>query len=708
MSNGVNKKLIISGQNISGQSATGDKMRLSIATKMIGIVGVLASLSLAQSLVQGYGAWHGISVARQTSASNDGAAAMLEAAGKLAIERGATNGALASADIPDTARAAISKARAAVDKALATALATQKDAGAATDRLSGIGTALAQARSRADAGLAGTGAREPAAWFATTTTQIDGLLSLARDSVGGLPLTDEQRLMEGIAVTTDLAIISEHLGRQRGLLNGIIASGKAPNDSQLAAIGNASGAISIALAGADARAARLGRAFQDSTKAAADATGTINARLKELLIAASAGQPYPVSSQEWFQQATQAIDAVIGARQALEQQTAASAVQLRSTRSWNLSIAILVVLAGIGVLLGAFFIVTRQILRPMGELSRAIGYFAREDYSITVPHCQRQDELGVMARSVEVLKEAGQEAARLRAAEAQQRADRDRRTQSVEQLISGFDEAASRAIREMSSAATELEATASQMSGISTETLRQSKDATGSTARAADKIQAVAAAAEELSGSIAEIQRQAARSSQSAEQTMQQAEQADRTLASLAVAAQRIGDVVRLISDIAGQTNLLALNATIEAARAGEAGKGFAVVASEVKALATQTAKATDDIAQLVSEIQSVTDHSVAAIRQVSGAISGQSHIAGEIAHAVDQQSAATAEIAGSVSDAAGSVVQVEGAMEQVTGAAEEAGDMSRQVSVASSNLARNATMLQDEIVRFFAAIRAA
>jgi methyl-accepting chemotaxis protein len=676
--------------------------------KIIGIVAVLASLSLVQSLVQGYSAWHGITVARETSDSNDVAAAMLAAAGKLAVERGTTNGALASAEVPEAVRAAITQARTAVDKTLASALAVQKGTGEPTDRLSAITIAVAQARSRADAGFASAGPKEPALWFATTTSQIEGLISLARDSVGSLPLTEEEKLMDGIAVTTDLAIISEHLGRQRGLLAGIIASGKAPNDSQLAAIGNAGGAISISLAGADARAARLGRSFQDSTKAAADATSTISVRLKEVLAAPSSGQPYPISSQEWFQQATKAIDAVIAARQALEQQTAAESVRLRASRSWNLSISILVVLTGVGVLVGAFYIVTRQILRPMGELSQAIGHFAREDYSITVPHCQRQDELGVMARSVEVLKEAGQEAARLRAVEAQQRADRDRRTLAVEQLIGSFDEAASRAIREMSSAATELEATAAQMSGISTETLRQSKDATGSTARAADKIQAVAAAAEELSGSIAEIQRQADRSSQSAEQTMKQEEQANSTLTKLTASAQRIGDVVSLISDIAGQTNLLALNATIEAARAGEAGKGFAVVASEVKALATQTAKATDDITQLVSEIQNVTGQSVAAIQQVSGAISGQSHIAGEIAHAVDQQSAATAEIAGSVSDAASSVIQVEGAMEQMTGAAEEAGDMSRQVSTASSSLARNATMLQDEITRFFEAIRAA
>ncbi len=633
---------------------------------------------------------------------------MLDAAGKLAVERGSTNAAIAGASTSAEQRAAVDKARKAVDAALADAKMTVQLAGLKTGELQTALATLENARARATAAMEGTGTREPAIWFSTATTIIDTLLAQAREGIAGVALSDEAALAEGLAATTDLAVVAEHLGRQRGMVAGIIATAKPPTPAQLGAIGHASGAIAISLAGADARASRLAPAFRDAVAVAAQATARIDAELKQVLAAAAAGNPYPVDSQGWFKSASTAIDTVIQARQALEQATSAKAAALRSARGWGLTGACLVVLVGFCMVGLAILIVSRQILRPLAELGHAIGLFAREDYSADVPHANRQDELGAMARSVTVLKQAGQEAARLRAAEAEQRAARDRHTAELERLVADFDVTASLAIREMSSASTELEATAAQMSGISGETLRQSQAATGATNAASDKIQAVAAAAEELSGSIAEIQRQASRSSQSAGQTMQQAQQADHTLASLATAAQRIGEVVGLISNIAAQTNLLALNATIEAARAGEAGKGFAVVASEVKALATQTARATDDITGLVGEIQKVAEQSVAAIRQVSTAIAGQSQIAEEIAHAVEQQSAATSEIAGSVSDAAGSVVQVDGAMGQVTGAAEEAGDMSRQVSQASSNLARNATMLQDEITRFFAAIRAA
>lgn len=683
-------------------------MSVSIRKKVVGIVGVLALVSLIQSATQGYLAWGNIVTARHAADSSRLAATILNAAGALAVERGSTNAALAAALTDQEQRAGVEKARMAVDRALSEAMTAAATAGLGQEGVRSVADGLKTARAAATAGMDNLAGREPSVWFASATRNIETLLTLARQSGGGVALSDEASLLEGLGVATSLAVVAENLGRQRGMMAGIIVGGAAPTPAQLVAIGNAGGSITVSLDGAEARARTLSPAAQQAVAQAKAAAATLHGQLRSVLEAGTAGRPYPMDGRTWFKEASVAIDAVIAQRQALEAETASMAGTLTQDRAWTLGGSLLVVLLGLSLLSLAVMVVCRQVLQPLGELGRAVESFARADYTADVPHCQRQDELGAMARSVAVLKVAGEDAVQLRAAEEERHRARIRHNEAVEALIRRFDETASRTIREMSSASTELEAAATQMSGISTETLCQSRAATGAADNANEKIQAVAAAAEELSSAIAEIQRQATRSSQAADVTMGQAEDANHTLGDLSMAAQRIGDVVELIHSIATQTNMLALNATIEAARAGDAGKGFAVVASEVKMLASQTAKATDDISRQIVQMQQATDRSVAVIREVAAAIAGQSAIAGEIASAVEQQSAATAEIAGSVTEAAGNFDHVDGAMVQVTAAAGEAGDMSRQVSLAASNLARNATMLRDEMTRFFEDIRAA
>jgi len=259
----------------------------------------------------------------------------------------------------------------------------------------------------------------------------------------------------------------------------------------------------------------------------------------------------------------------------------------------------------------------------------------------------------------------------------------------------------------VSSSATELQATAQSLSATAEETNRQSTSVAAAAEEASTNVQTVASAAEELASSISEIGRQVEESSRIAGQAATQAAKTNTEVESLASAANKIGEVVSLISDIAEQTNLLALNATIEAARAGEAGKGFAVVASEVKSLATQTAKATEEIAGQINEIQSATTDAVAAIKEISTTIGSINDIAGNVASAVEEQGAATKEIAHSVQQASAGTTEVSSNITGVTQAASESGASATQVLEAASELAKQSENLSSEVDKFLIQVRA-
>jgi methyl-accepting chemotaxis protein len=350
------------------------------------------------------------------------------------------------------------------------------------------------------------------------------------------------------------------------------------------------------------------------------------------------------------------------------------------------------------------------VARPMTRLNGALGEMAGGNLDVVIPGADRSDEIGDLAKTVTVIRENAEQKARDEA-EAKvtqdQIAARQRKAEMI-RLADDFEGAVGQIVETVSSASSELEASA----GTLTSTAERAQELTTVVASASEEasanVQSVASATEEMASSITEISRQVQESARMASDAVGQARTTNDRVSQLSKAASRIGDVVELINTIAGQTNLLALNATIEAARAGEAGRGFAVVASEVKALAEQTAKATGEIGQQITGIQAATEESVNAIKEISGTIEKLSEISSTIAAAVEEQGAATQEISRNVQQAAQGTQQVSANITDVQRGATETGSASAQVLTAAQSLSGDSSRLKLEVGKFLESVRAA
>ena len=346
--------------------------------------------------------------------------------------------------------------------------------------------------------------------------------------------------------------------------------------------------------------------------------------------------------------------------------------------------------------------------RPIRVMTGAMTQLADGDVDVPIPATERHDEIGAMAKALQVFKDNARRARELAAEQESEQARKAARGTAIEREIGDFDAAISAALGKLSAAAEGMRATSTALGGTVETTERQAAAVAAASTLASTNVQTVASAGEQLSTSIAEIGRRVSDSTVITQQAVDQATQTDAKIKGLAEAARRIGDVVKLINDIAGQTNLLALNATIEAARAGEAGKGFAVVASEVKSLANQTAKATEEISTKIAEIQSATADSVEAIKTITETIERISGIATTIAAAVEEQGAATKEIARNVGEAAKGAEDVSANILGVTEATGETRKAASQVLSAAQGLNAESENLRSQIGGFLTRIRAA
>jgi methyl-accepting chemotaxis protein len=703
--------------NASAQAAT----VWSIRNLLVAAVSLLALFGLG---ISGY-VLRNASLERATASHaasvNEIADLLLESAGQWARERGATNLALnAAAPISDSQRAAIANFRKLGDQPFEHALLQlaarhfankeQMIAGAKHAR-----EQLMALRTRADVESAKpAGSRDQAVvsqWAPTITTLITA--SQALRVAAAMEEDDiEARLSSLQNLKHFLWIMSEFLGRERAAVAGLVASGKPMTSREISNLATFRGRLEGAwdyvqayaakssappsvLAGTDRVRESVFRRFEETRKA--------------VYGAGMGGNPYPINSAEWFGQATSAIDDVI-ALSALASQEAAKLTDLAQRSSLHM-LLLNAALMAFSMLLaaGALWVVFYRIVRSVGQMTAAMGEIAGGKLEAEVPCTKRRDEMGAMAHALLVFKENAEKVRAMQTErEALEKATQAEKAAAMNRLATEFEARIGEIVETVSSASTELEASARTLTATADRSQQLAITVATASEQATANVQSVASAAEQLTTSVTEISRQVQESARMAGDAVDQARTTNDRVGELSKAAGRIGDVVELINTIAGQTNLLALNATIEAARAGEAGRGFAVVASEVKALAEQTAKATGEISQQISGIQAATGESVSAIREISVTIERLSEISSTIAAAVEEQGAATQEISRNVQQAAQGTQQVSSNICDVQRGAGETGSASSQVLSAAQMLSGDSNRLKVEVAKFLESVRAA
>jgi methyl-accepting chemotaxis protein len=422
-----------------------------------------------------------------------------------------------------------------------------------------------------------------------------------------------------------------------------------------------------------------------------------------------AGEPTGYTLAAWTGISVPKLSTPLGVAEAALDTAKDYAAQQRAAALQSLQIQAGLLALALLAAIGMIVMVSRRVTGPLLKIQDAMLRLARGDMAAEVSLGDRKDEIGALAGAMATFKDSMIEADRLRTEQKENEGKAAaQRQRDMRKLADEFEAAVGNIVGAVSGASVELEGAARTLTKTAESTQQLSGMVASSSEEASSNVQSVASATEEMTGSVGEIARQVQESSRIASEAVAQAEKTDARINELSGAASRIGDVVKLITAIAEQTNLLALNATIEAARAGEAGRGFAVVAQEVKALASQTAKATDEISTQIAAMQTATQDSVTAIKEIGGTIGRIASIATTIAAAVEEQGAATQEIARNVHQAAKGTAEVVSNIADVNRGASETGTASAQVLTSAQQLARESGALRKEVEKFVATVRAA
>ena len=685
---------------------------ITVGTLLTGVFVVLA-ISLAASLtVQFTQAWTELSSARRAGSLAAADAANFQATQTIRASRGKVQTLVVTAVDQQDIKELLARNEAqmqavyrAVDGSLAenvTALTSQIQQQASTTQALEKDILAAVAKPKAERDI-----KDTKAWFEGVGAVTIGLTDLSRTIAGEARLADP--------VIGEYVLARQYSWSARDSF-GLECSANRPlfvNKTPMEAKGRQvvaglRGEVGRSMASLDDLLSRTG-APRALIEAVATAKQVVTeAFAKRDAVYADAGTSNALTPAAWTPFCTAPIDQLVKVAETALAGMAQRAEQRHSAAVGQLALIGSALLMGVGGGILGLWMIQRRIVAPVKSVTVSIGRLAERDFNTPVAAMPRTDEFGIMAKTLEELRLGALEAEHNAAEQATAQTAQAERGRRLEVLVQAFETKSEQLVGLLAVSAAELEGTAQSMSSTAGRTNQQAATVATAAEEAGIGVQTVATAAEQLSSSIVEIGRQVAHSTQITGQAVEDARRTDGIVRALADSAQKIGDVVGLITSIASQTNLLALNATIEAARAGEAGRGFAVVATEVKALAQQTATATEDIGAQVRQIQTATHEAVEAIRAIGSTIDEVNGITASIGAAVEEQGAATSEIARNVQQTATSTEQVTRNIAGVSQAANETGSAASDVLGAAGQVSRQSENLLKEVNQFISGVRAA
>jgi methyl-accepting chemotaxis protein len=706
-------EVVKSNQRSPAQAEAGGmslRWKVLVGNLTTGLLALVFAVALAWS---GYSDLH----KRETAARALGAfEQLMKAASQVPVERGAWSPLSKPVPVPADELAALDKSIKATDAAVSAAKAAIEAAGLSTQTVESAQRVLQQTRTAGRQAASLPNDQRPANSFATTidglARGVDQLTAATNEALVSLSSTGSD--IENVLPSVQLAQLAQTMRTVNGTRSatlGLHVRNQPLTPARVVEVTEQTGQVVLIWQQIEQAVRNMGNA-SDLAVALSQVRSTLmtegERRYQEIAAAARDGRPSPVTEETYRSWSTPMLNNVLVLRDAAlryAHQANDTAIDQSRMRLLGALAALIFVAVALGVVVIA---VVRQVIRPLVGLTAVTLRLADGELNAEIPDEDRKDEIGAMARALNIFKEAliAKKAADEAAArDAQVQIERARR---LDGITRGFEAAIAEIVNTVLNAAGGLETSADTLTTTADRSQGLATAVASASEEASANVQSVASAAEELSSSVNEISRQVQTSAKIASEAVEQVRRTNSRVGQLSQAAARISDVVELINSIAGQTNLLALNATIEAARAGDAGRGFAVVASEVKALAEQTAKATDEISQQISGVQSATQESVGAIKEISETIERLSEIASTIASAVEEQGAATQEISRNVQQAAHGTQQVSDNIGDVQKGAQDTGAASAQVLSSAKSLAGDSNRLKREVGQFLEAVRAA